>query len=136
MANVVADVSVPGSNTATQNVPGFSFAVSCGLEPAVVDWLVVASVQLVVPFGVPMPIPTGVVPAREFRVTSTSPACETVKVKKLDPPTMSDPAKASVVELGEGFVDDEKRLPSVPQPALDTTATTNRAKADRFMETT
>ncbi len=36
-ANVVAAVNVPGSKTDTQYVPGFSFAVTCGAAPAVVD---------------------------------------------------------------------------------------------------
>jgi hypothetical protein len=91
-------------------------AVICGDPPGTTDALELVITQLVVPFGVPMPRPTGPATPRDVSVTVTVPAWATVKVEKLDPPTVNELEKVSVSVPDEGLVD-ENRFPSVPHPA-------------------
>lgn len=90
-------------------MPAVSFAVSCGDAPAVVDWLDAESWQLLVPFGVPIPRPTGLEPPSAVRVTFTVPAWATVNVKMLAPPTASVPVKLWGELVDEGLPGAEEK---------------------------
>lgn len=96
-------------------MPAFSVSLICGDPPGTTDALDVDNTQLVVPFGVPRPRPTGPADPRAVSWTVTAPAVDTVKVEKLDPPTVNELLKMSVV-VDDGLVD-ENRSPMVPQPA-------------------
>jgi hypothetical protein len=103
-------------------LPGFSVALICGDPLGTTDALELVITQLVVPFGVPMPRPTGPATPRAVSVTVTVPAWATVNEETLDPPTVNELEKESVELLDDGLVD-ENRFPSTPQPAENTTRT-------------
>jgi hypothetical protein len=96
--------------------------VICGDPLGTTDALELVMTQLVVPFGVPMPRPTGPATPRDVSVTVIVPAWATVKVDILDPPTVNELEKVSVEVPDDGLVE-ENRFPSVPQPAENMTRT-------------
>jgi len=94
----------------------------CGDALGTTDALDVAITQLVVPFGVPMPRPTGPAAPRDVSVTVTVPDWATVKVETLAPPTVNVLEKLSVEVPDDGLVE-ENRFPTAPQPAQSMTRT-------------
>jgi len=117
MAKAAAVVSFPLSEIITQNVPGSTVTVICGVDPAVAFGVELVTlhddVSLV---NVPManPTATGEEALKVVSVTLMEPACKTVNEKTFEPCTANVPENISV---GVGVVGDVGLSSMSPHPA-------------------
>jgi len=98
MVKVAEAVRFPASERFTQNVPGSTVTVICGVEPGITLSVELVTLQVVFWLKVPNPrlTATGDGVLRLTRVTLTEPACFTVNEKTFDPATASVPENVSV----------------------------------------